>query len=153
MKAIRPNSKADRAEVFAPPAAQPLAASANRAHLESDRAQLQPSPEKGPWLGLGAALTAALGAGLCCAGPLLYLLFGISAASAGLLAWPIWLQWPLAAVALFFWALVFYRLYFSARPVCITGIHRYLRPIFWLISCIIGVLLSYPYWVGWLLVP
>src|SRR5690625_1578204 len=94
-------------------------------------------PEKRLWLGLGAALMAALGAGLCCAGPLLYLLFGLSAASLGLLSWPTWLQWPLAAIALFFWALVLHRLYFSNRPLCATGIHRYLRLIFWLISCII----------------
>src|SRR5690625_6542666 len=44
------------------------------------------------WWGLISALLAALGAGLCCAGPLLYLLFGLSATGLGLWAAPEWLQ-------------------------------------------------------------
>src|SRR5690625_5617840 len=70
------------------------------------------------WLGLGAALLSALGAGLCCAAPLRYLLFGVSFAGLSRLDALDWVQWPLGLLAVAILAGLFIRLYLSARPLC-----------------------------------
>ncbi|HLS21310.1 MAG TPA: hypothetical protein VK058_01770 [Paenalcaligenes sp.] len=103
------------------------------------------------WLGLGAALLSALGAGLCCAAPLLYLLFGVSFAGLSRLDALDWLQWPLGLLALAILAGLFIRLYLSARPLCAGWASKSIRPFFWLTLIIVLVLLTYPYIVAWLL--
>jgi len=110
--------------------------------------QLQ-KEQRSVWWGLAIAMLAALGAGLCCAGPLLYLLFGLSAAGLGLWAAPEWLQWPLAVLALLLLIGVFWRLYLHPQAACPMSTNRYIRPIFWLVTVLVALLLSYPYLLGW----
>lgn len=101
------------------------------------------------WLSLGAAFLSALGAGVCCAAPLVYLLFGVSFAGLSRLSALEWLQWPLSAAAVVILLWLFWRLYFSNRPLCATGLHKYIRGIFWVTVLGVGALLTYPYVVLW----
>lgn len=97
-------------------------------------------------LGLGAALAAGLGAGLCCAGPLLYLLFGVSAAGLARLQAPEWVQALLAVVAVLSLAAVAWRLYGSKRRLCMPQAQRHRwHAMFWLTTIGVAVLLSYPW--------
>ncbi len=107
-----------------------------------------PNPA-GVRLGLGAALLSALAAGLCCAAPLVYLAFGVSAAALSGLNELDWLQAPMAALALLCLGAVFFRLYLSKRPVCAAGAR--LQIYFWLIALLVLALLSYPFVLPWLL--
>lgn len=107
------------------------------------------APSKAPWLGMAGALASALGAGMCCAGPFMYLVFGISAA--GFMQWGAleWLQAPLTVLSVLCLIAVFWRLYISKKPNCIAGINRYLHLVFWVAVFISAVLLSYSYVLGW----
>lgn len=113
----------------------------------SDQAGTRPAG----WWGLGAALAAAVGAGLCCAGPFVYLVFGVSAAAFS--GWPAldWLQLPLTIVSALCLLLVFLRLYARRKPVCVNAADRFLRPAFWLTTVLVMLLVSYPYVLPWLL--
>lgn len=103
-------------------------------------------------LGLGAALLASLAAGLCCAAPLLYLAFGVSAAALSGLSSLGWLQAPMAVVAVLCLGAAFFRLYVSKRPVCAQAdTRKRLRIYFWATALLALVLLSYPFVVPWLL--
>jgi mercuric ion transport protein len=73
---------------------------------------------KGAGLTLLTAAVAAVTAGLCCVGPLLYLLFGISAASFAVFTQFEFLRIPLMLVSLGLLLRVFWRLYFSRRLWC-----------------------------------
>lgn len=102
--------------------------------------------------GLGAALLSALAAGLCCAAPLVYLLFGVSAAALSGLSELAWLQLPMGLLALLCLGAVFYRLYLSRRPLCAGAASRPRLQIgFWLVALLVLVLLSYPFALPWLL--
>lgn len=81
-------------------------------------------------LTLLAAVIAAGASTLCCIGPLLYLVFGISAA--GLVGIPgaSWLQIPMVIVALGLMARGFWRLHLSPKPVCVNVVSR--RVLVWL---------------------
>ena len=85
---------------------------------------------KGGVLTLLAAIVAAGASTLCCIGPLLYLLFGISAA--GLVGIPgaSWLQFPMIVVAVGLMARGFWRLHLSSKPVCVNVVSR--RVLVWL---------------------
>lgn len=110
-----------------------------------------PNPAGVRW-GLGAALLSALAAGLCCAAPLVYLVFGVSAAALSGLNELDWLQAPTAALALLCLGAVFFRLYLSKRPVCAAGASRTrLQIYFWLVALLVLALLSYPFVLPWLL--
>ena len=109
------------------------------------------APASFKW-GLGAALAASVAAGLCCVAPLLYLVFGISAAALSGLSGLSWLQAPMAAVALLCLGTVFYRLYISKRPLCTQrGTRTRLLIYFWIISLVTVAVLSYPFVLPWLL--
>lgn len=111
---------------------------------------LKPSDARsGVWWGLGVAFLSALGAGLCCAAPLVYLLFGVSLAGLSRLSALSWLQWPLGAVALIILSWVFGRLYLSKRPLCAGGVNRHLQWFFWATVLVVLALLTYPYFLAW----
>lgn len=98
-------------------------------------------------LTLLAALVAASASTLCCIGPLLYLLFGISAA--GLIGVPAfdWLQIPMILLSLALMARGFWRLYLSQKPVCVSVVsRRALEWLYWLSVPLVLVLISWP-WV------
>jgi len=67
---------------------------------------------------LGGALLSAVASGLCCLGPLLYLVFGLSAAGLTGLGRLYRLRVPLAALSLLLVGYGFWNLYFSSKPLC-----------------------------------
>ncbi len=98
-----------------------------------------------------AALFAALASTLCCIGPLLYLLFGISAAGFIGIAAFAWLQIPMTIVSVGLMAAGFWRLYLSPRPVCVNVVsRRTLLWLYWLALPLVIALLSWPYVLSWL---
>lgn len=110
-----------------------------------------PSSAKGSLVTLAAALTAALASSFCCIGPLLYLLFGVSAAGLTALPGLAWLQIPMIVLALGLMVRGFWRLYLSARPVCINIVSlRTLRVLYWLSVPLVLALVSWPYVLPWL---
>ncbi|MCX5589689.1 hypothetical protein [Alcaligenes endophyticus] len=95
---------------------------------------------------LGGAMLAALGAGLCCLAPLLYLLFGVSAAALSSLSRLSWLQIPMSLLAFCFLGIGYYRLYLSKRPVCTRiGSLNGQRFLYWAVLGMVVLLLSYPF--------
>ncbi|MGX2952331.1 hypothetical protein ACWAU3_04015 [Shewanella sp. JL219SE-S6] len=62
---------------------------------------------------LAAAVVAAVASSLCCIGPLIYLVFGVSAASLSGIEQLGWLQVPMLALSTLLILLGFWRLYFS----------------------------------------
>jgi len=94
---------------------------------------------------LGGALLSAAASGLCCLGPLLYLLFGLSAAGlTGLGRWSR-LRIPLASLSLLLVGYGFWNLYFSSKPFCrgrlsLAG----LRLLYWLSVPVILFFVLYP---------
>lgn len=119
--------------------------------LKNSAKAVSPSPAGVRW-GLGAALISALAAGLCCAAPLVYLLFGVSAAALTGLNSLGWLQIPMGLLALLCLGAVFFRLYLSKRPLCTRSMTRtWLQFSFWLVALLVLALLSYPFVLPWLL--
>ncbi|RPH27771.1 hypothetical protein EHN07_10395 [Buttiauxella warmboldiae] len=110
-----------------------------------------PNSIKGGLVSLMAALAAAAASTLCCIGPLLYLVFGISAAGlTGIPTLP-WLQIPLAAIALGLMIRGFWRLYLSPKPICTSIVsRRVLVGLYWLSVPLVLFLTTYPYVLPWL---
>lgn len=103
-------------------------------------------------LGLAGALLAALMSSLCCLGPLVYLIFGVSAASFSGLHKLSWLQWPMMAVSLFLLALGFWRLYLSSKPYCSAFLSRRAMTIlYWLALPMVLIMLFYPFLLPYVL--
>ena len=94
---------------------------------------------------LAGALTTAIAATLCCIAPLLYLVFGISAAGLTGLS-------KLTIVSLGFTAFGTYRLFFSKKPLC-TGIiqRKYLVTLYFVSLPMILLILTYPFVLPWVL--
>lgn len=106
---------------------------------------------KGSMVTLLAALLAAAASTLCCFGPLLYLVFGISAA--GLTGIPAlsWLQLPMIFLSVGLMLRGFWRLYLSPRPVCVDIVsRRALIWLYWLSVPLLLALMTYPYVLPWL---
>ncbi|MHA7845807.1 mercuric transporter MerT family protein [Serratia sp. D1N4] len=106
---------------------------------------------KGSVVTLLAALLAAAASTLCCLGPLLYLVFGISAA--GLTGIPAlsWLQLPMVVLSVGLMLRGFWRLYLSPRPVCVNVVsRRTLLWLYWLSVPLLLALMTYPYVLPWL---
>ncbi|MDR1046046.1 MAG: hypothetical protein LBP33_13215 [Candidatus Adiutrix sp.] len=94
---------------------------------------------------MGGALLSAVASSLCCLGPLLYLVFGFSAAGLIGLGRLSYLQVPLAALSLLFVGCGFWRLYFSSKPICagwfsLAGT----RLLYWLSAPVILFFVLYP---------
>ncbi len=99
--------------------------------------------------GLAFALVAALGAGLCCVGPMVYLIFGISAAGLSTMVMPAWVQWLFITISVMLLLRVFWRIYISKKPICAStesSIKR-ARKLFWLTLGISITLITYPYFL------
>lgn len=104
-----------------------------------------------------AAGTAAIGASVCCVLPLTLVLFGVSGAwIANLTALDPWRPW-FSAAAVICLALAFWNLYgppsrCRSEGVCADPqVLRVRRRQLWLATCIIALLLLFPYYVSWLL--
>ena len=94
---------------------------------------------------LGGALLSAVASGLCCLGPLLYLVFGLSAAGLAGLGRLSRLQAPLAALSLLFVGYGFWNLYFSPKPVCAGRLSRKkMLLLYWLSVPVIVFFVLYP---------
>ena len=115
------------------------------------------TPAKSPLPALIGAALAAIGASVCCVLPLVLVLMGISGAwIANLTALDAWRPWfsvaTLACLALAFW-----NLYGPASRCRIDGecvdprVLRRRRLGLWIATFLIGLLLLFPYYVGWLL--
>lgn len=103
------------------------------------------------------AVLAAIGASVCCVVPLVLVLLGISGAwIANLTVLDAWRPW-FSVVTLLCLALAFWNLY-GPRTRCRTQggctdprVLRRQRRWLWLTAILIGLLLLFPYYVGWFL--
>lgn len=94
---------------------------------------------------LGAAVLSAVASSLCCLGPLLYLVFGISATGLTNLGQLGWLRIPMTALSLLLVGDGFRRLYFSSKPICVGMISRAkMRLLYWLAVPVILFFILYP---------
>ncbi|HEB0853636.1 MULTISPECIES: mercuric transporter MerT family protein [Citrobacter] len=110
----------------------------------------QQNNAKGAGLTLLTAAVAAVTAGLCCVGPLLYLLFGISAASFTVFARFEFLRLPLILLTLGLLLRLFWRLYFSKRLWCTGWLTlKQTRILYWCALIVILPVLFYPTLVAW----
>ncbi|MCL1061158.1 mercuric transporter MerT family protein [Shewanella benthica] len=108
------------------------------------------------WPMVGGVL-AAIGASLCCAGPFVLLMLGISGSWISTLAAfdPFRPYFIVLVVGLFLWA--GWKVYrpldqCSADGVCsVADNRRRYRMVFWLMSLIAAMLVSSPYWLVWLM--
>ena len=110
----------------------------------------QQNNAKGAGLTLLTAAAAAVTAGLCCVGPLLYLLFGISAASLAVFTQFEFLRIPLMLLSLGLLLRVFWRLYFSKKLWCSGWLSlKQARVLYWCALALILPVLFYPTIVAW----
>ncbi len=101
---------------------------------------------------LFSAVAAAIASSLCCIGPLIYLLFGVSAASVAGIERYGWLQIPMLILSTGLILLGFWRLYFSRRPVCTGRWNRTrMRILYWMAVPVVLMFQLYPYLLPWLL--
>ena len=73
---------------------------------------------------LGGSVATAVASSLCCIGPLVYLVFGVSAASLAGFSKMSRFQIPLMIVSIALIGYGFWRLYFSSKPICAGVISR-----------------------------
>ena len=112
----------------------------------------QPSNAKGLLATMAAAIAAAVASSLCCIGPLIYLVFGVSAASVAGLAQFDWLQEPMLLLSSALIIAGFWRLYFAKRPVCSGRFSRgRMLVLYWITVPIVLAFQLYPYVLPWLL--
>lgn len=116
----------------------------NRLHLVITMSQSN-SIKKG-LITLFLTLLASITSSLCCLGPLLYLVFGVSAA--GLTSIPAlsWLQVPMIVIASGLLIQGFWRLYISPYPTCENKISRkVLIWLYWASVPVSLVMMAYPF--------
>ncbi len=112
----------------------------------------QASSSKGLFATMASALVAAMASSLCCIGPLLYLLFGVSAAGLSGLAQLGWLQYPMLVLSSGLLIRGFWRLYLAKRPVCTERFSlTQMRVIYWLCLPLVVAFQLYPYLLPWIL--
>ena len=106
----------------------------------------------GPGAGLAGAVVAALVSSLCCLGPLVYLVFGVSAAGFSGLEKLGWLQWPMIGGSLVLLLAGFWRLYVSRQPYCNAYVsRRVMCMLYWLAVPLVLALLFYPFFLPYVL--
>jgi mercuric ion transport protein len=99
---------------------------------------------------LTAAVVTAAASSLCCIGPLIYLLFGVSAAGLSGIEKLGWLQIPMLIISTSLIVFGFWRLYFSRRPFCSARVSRsQMLVLYWLCVPIILFLQLYPFILPW----
>jgi mercuric ion transport protein len=97
-----------------------------------------------------AGAAAAIGASACCAGPLLLVVLGVGGAWGSRLVALEPMQPYLAAMALAFFSLAFYRLYRkqencdSGETCAVPSVRRRQRLIFWVVALVAGALMAFP---------
>jgi mercuric ion transport protein len=103
------------------------------------------------------AIVAGLGASACCNGPLLLLSLGIGGAWVGNLTAMEPYSGYFTAITLIFLGVVFYKLYIAPQK-CEEGsvcenpkVLRNQRIIFWLVSIILIVMMSFPYYADYII--
>ncbi len=114
---------------------------------------IAPSNSKAGFLAtLATAVVASIASSLCCIGPLIYLVFGVSAASVAGIEQYSWLQFPMLFVSTSLILSGLWRLYFSKRPIC-TGrwSRKKMRILYWFTVPVVLVFQLYPYLLPWLL--
>ncbi len=99
-----------------------------------------------------SAIVAAMASSLCCIGPLIYLLFGVSAAGLSGVKQLGWLQYPMLVLSSGLLISGFWRLYLVKRPVC-TGRFSLtkMRVLYWLSLPLVLAFQLYPYLLPWIL--
>ena len=112
----------------------------------------EPSPE---WLGAGA-LVAATGASICCVLPVVVAFAGVGSAAFGAIFEP-YRPYMIGATVLLL-GFAFYRAYRPAAAECAPGdacavpeSHRRQRPLLWIVAVVAMLLLTFPYYIGWIL--
>jgi mercuric ion transport protein len=121
--------------------------------MQSD---LEPPSDKSIWLGLGATLSA-IGASVCCVGPLLLLSLGIGGAWMSTLTSMESIRPFFIVLALIFIGLGFRKLYWlptqcAADNGCaVSDSLRRQRNLFWIGSVLILMLLAFPWFAPYLL--
>ncbi|KFZ37491.1 membrane protein [Shewanella mangrovi] len=101
---------------------------------------------------MAAAIVAAVASSLCCIGPLVYLVFGVSAASLSGLEQYTWLHYPMLLLSSALIIMGFWRLYFSKRPICTGRFSRTKMLVaYWITVPIVLAFQLYPYVLPWLL--
>ncbi|GAB1128124.1 MAG: Hg(II) uptake system permease component MerT family [Shewanella algae] len=112
----------------------------------------QQNSSKGFLATLAAAVVAAVASSLCCIGPLIYLVFGVSAASLSGVEQLGWLQVPMLALSTLLILLGFWRLYFSKKPLCTATMSRTrMLLLYWLAVPVVLAFQLYPFVLPWLL--
>lgn len=114
------------------------------------------SLKRSPLWALMAGTVAAFGASVCCAGPLVLLMLGVSGSwISSLTAFDVVRPYFIVVVVAFFlwagWQL--YRPIASCPEGSVCAIPRYrrlYRILFWVLVGIAGVLVSSPWWLAWL---
>ena len=110
----------------------------------------QQNNAKGAGLTLLTAAAAAVTAGLCCVGPLLYLLFGLSAAGFAGLSQLEFLRVPMMVLSLGLLLQVFWRLWFSPRLWCTRRLTLgQMRVLYCLTLPVVLLVLFYPQVIAW----
>ena len=123
-------------------------------NTEPDGKTLKPDSPAWPMVG---GVLAAIGASLCCAGPFVLLMLGISGSWISTLAAfdPFRPYFIVLVVGLFLWAgWTVYRPLNQCRADGICSVpdnRRRYRMVFWLTSLIAAMLVSSPYWLVWLM--
>ncbi|MDF0535520.1 mercuric transporter MerT family protein [Shewanella sp. A32] len=98
------------------------------------------------------AVVAAVASSLCCIGPLLYLVFGVSAASLSGAEQLTWLHYPMLLLSTALIAMGFWRLYFSRRPLCTGTFSRTkMLILYWIAVPLVLAFQLYPYVLPWIL--
>lgn len=109
------------------------------------------SSNKGTLATLAAAIIAAAASSLCCIGPLIYLVFGVSAAGLSGIEQLGWLQIPMIVVSLGLIISGFWRLYFSKKPFCTGRLSRFqVLCLYWIAVPVILALQFYPFVLPWI---
>ncbi len=99
-----------------------------------------------------AAMLTAILSSLCCIGPLIYLLFGISAAALTGIQILNYLQIPMITLSVGLLLLGFWRLYFSKKPFCAGRLTRkQTLSLYWCTLPIILLFQLYPFILPWII--
>ncbi len=116
----------------------------------------QPPPKSTSWLGVGAVL-AAIGASVCCVGPLLLLTLGFGGAWMSTLTSMETVRPFFLVLTLFFIILGYRKLYLTPES-CAEGevcakpeVQKNQRTIFWIGSLLILLLLAFPWYAPYFL--
>ncbi|GKX53455.1 hypothetical protein [Budvicia aquatica] len=109
------------------------------------------SSNKGTLATLAAAIITAAASSLCCIGPLIYLVFGVSAAGLSGIEQLGWLQIPMIVISLGLIISGFWRLYFSKKPFCTGRLSRFqVLCLYWIAVPVILALQFYPFVLPWI---